>query len=440
MKKLLLCSLFLAAATTQAQFWTAKPTGFTTASRGINGISIVDANVVWAKAYDGSGGGAHIREYTRSTNGGETWVPGSVNVAGIQAGTDISSITAVSSTNAWVSTNPSAQDGTNGIYVTTNGTSWSKQTTAAFTSASFANFVHFWNANNGVCMGDPVGGYFEIYTTSNGGTTWTRVAQANIPDPAGGEEYGYTNNFAFAGNSIWFGTSSGRLYRSTDFGATWSAFQAPLSDFGSATLSGAYSFSDNNKGLLSLSDGTLFSTTDGGETWNLVSYNGTLFVGDIAYVPGTSMAVATSVSAAAINGTGSAYTLNDGETWVTTDTGVQYNTVRFFNNTTGFSGGFNSSATVGGIYKYTGNALATAQFGASKLTVSPNPSSGIYELAGAPVQSVLVTDMLGKQVFKADFGMAERNTVDLTSANNGVYLMTITGEDGAQKTVKLIKQ
>lgn len=440
MKKLLLCSLFLAAATTQAQFWTAKPTGFTTASRGINGISIVDANVVWAKAYDGSGGGAHIREYTRSTNGGETWVPGSVNVAGIQAGTDISSITAVSSTNAWVSTNPSAQGGTNGIYVTTNGTSWSKQTTAAFTSASFANFVHFWNANNGVCMGDPVGGYFEIYTTSNGGTTWTRVAQANIPDPAGGEEYGYTNNFAFAGNSIWFGTSSGRLYRSTDFGATWSAFQAPLSDFGSATLSGAYSFSDNNKGLLSLSDGTLFSTTDGGETWNLVSYNGTLFVGDIAYVPGTSMAVATSVSAAAINGTGSAYTLNDGETWVTTDTGVQYNTVRFFNNTTGFSGGFNSSATVGGIYKYTGNALATAQFGASKLTVSPNPSSGIYELAGAPVQSVLVTDMLGKQVFKADFGMAERNTVDLTSANNGVYLMTITGEDGAQKTVKLIKQ
>lgn len=440
MKKLLLCSLFLAAVTTQAQFWTAKPTGFTTASRGINGISIVDANVVWAKAYDGSGGGAHIREYTRSTNGGETWVPGSVNVAGIQAGTDISSITAVSATNAWVSTNPSAQGGTNGIYVTTNGTSWSKQTTAAFTSASFANFVHFWNANNGVCMGDPVGGYFEIYTTSNGGTTWTRVAQANIPDPAGGEEYGYTNNFAFAGNSIWFGTSSGRLYRSTDFGATWSAFQAPLSDFGSATLSGAYSFSDNNKGLLSLSDGTLFSTTDGGETWNPVSYNGTLFVGDIAYVPGTSMVVATSVSASAVNGTGSGYSLDDGQTWVTTDTGVQYNTVRFFNNTTGFTGGFNTSATVGGIYKYTGNVLATAQFGTSKLTVSPNPSSGIYELTGAPVQSVLVTDMLGKQVFKADFGMTQNNTVDITSANNGVYLMTITGDDGAQKTVKLIKQ
>jgi photosystem II stability/assembly factor-like uncharacterized protein len=440
MKKLLLCSLVLSALGSHAQFWTAKPTGFTTASRGINGIHIVDANVVWAKAYDGSGGGAHIREYTRSTNGGETWTPGSVNVAGIQAGSDIGSITAVSATNAWVTTNPSAQGGTNGVYVTTNGTSWSKQTTAAFTSASFSNLVHFWDANNGVCQGDPTNDYFEIYTTSNGGTTWTRVAQANIPDQDGGEEYGYTGNYAVAGNTIWFGTSTGRLFRSSDFGATWQAFPTPVPDFGSATLGGAYTFSDNNKGLLSREDGTLYSTNDGGETWTPVTYNGTLFVGDISYVPGTSMVVATSVSGAAVNGTGSAYSLDDGLNWITVDTGVQYNTVRFYNNTTGFAGGFNTSSTVGGIYKYTGTALSTSDFEGKQLVVGPNPSNGIFTITGAPVKSVVVTDMLGKQVYSADFGLSTYNNIDLTSAASGIFLMTVTGENGMQKTIKLVKK
>ncbi|HLA55681.1 MAG TPA: hypothetical protein VK623_06255, partial [Flavobacterium sp.] len=270
MKKLLLSIFIVSSFAANAQFWTQKAAGFATASRGINCISIVDANVIWAKAYDGSAtANPSIREYTKSTDGGNTWTAGTINPFGILGG--VGSITAASATTAWITTYPvtATVQNHNAIWVTTNGgTTWTKQTTAAFAADSFANFVHFWDANNGVAMGDPQSGYFEIYTTSNGGTTWTRVLPANIPTPSPvGAEYGYTNNFYVAGNSIWFGTSSGRLFKSTDMGATWAASQAPIADFGgtdASEITGSYAFSDNNKGLLVKSDGTLYNTIDGG--------------------------------------------------------------------------------------------------------------------------------------------------------------------------------
>lgn len=49
MKKLLYLILIVPFIS-NAQFWTEKATTFATASRGISGISIVDANTVWVKA------------------------------------------------------------------------------------------------------------------------------------------------------------------------------------------------------------------------------------------------------------------------------------------------------------------------------------------------------------------------------------------------------
>jgi photosystem II stability/assembly factor-like uncharacterized protein len=86
---------------------------------------------------------------------------------------------------------------------------------AGFDGASaFANVVYFWNKDEGFCMGDPNGGYFEIYTTSNGGVNWSRVARANIPNPSASDEYGTIGQFTVGDDGVvFFNTTKGRIYK-----------------------------------------------------------------------------------------------------------------------------------------------------------------------------------------------------------------------------------
>jgi len=79
MKKLLL-TLTLIGSLANAQSWNSQATGFADASRGISEIHIIDANTVWGLAFDGSGGGAVVQEFTRTTNGGTTWTPGIIEM------------------------------------------------------------------------------------------------------------------------------------------------------------------------------------------------------------------------------------------------------------------------------------------------------------------------------------------------------------------------
>jgi photosystem II stability/assembly factor-like uncharacterized protein len=352
MMKKLLYLLLIVPFIANAQFWTEKATTFATASRGVNCISIVDANTVWVKAYDGSGAAVQtIKEYARSTDGGNTWTSGTMNLGLGSATLGIGNICAISATTAWVSAYPTSNN-LGGIWKTTDGgTTWTKQTTALFNTNpdSFTNLVHFFDANNGVCQGDPASGYFEIYITSNGGTNWTRVPSASIPAPLSGE-YGYTNNYEVASGTIWFGTNKGRIFKSTNMGSTWTVSQSPVSDFGSATVGATYTFSDATKGILLTNAGVMYKTNDAGTTWTQQAFSGPIYTGDITYIPGTTRLVCTG---AATGASGSAYSLDDGLTWIGVDS-VQHTDVAFLNTTIGFTGGFNQSATVGGISKYTG--------------------------------------------------------------------------------------
>src|SRR5205085_8428842 len=106
------------------------------------------------------------------------------------------------------------------------------------------NIVYFWDANNGMCMGDPTGGYFEIYTTSDGGTNWSRTPQVEIPAQQNGE-FGITDVFnADHGSNLWFGTNQGRIYKTIDKGHNWTVAQTPFPDY-----IGAVAFRDSQNGL-----------------------------------------------------------------------------------------------------------------------------------------------------------------------------------------------
>lgn len=86
----------------------------------------------------------------------------------------------------------------------------------------FLDFIYFFSVDSGVAVGDPNGGYFEIYTTANGGQNWARVDSSLIPAPLT-MEAGFINKFSFSGNSIYFRSSQSRMFYSNDRGYTWQA-------------------------------------------------------------------------------------------------------------------------------------------------------------------------------------------------------------------------
>lgn len=442
MKKILLLSLCLTAIHSFGQdFWTSKSTGFSQVSRGIDHISIVDDNVIWAKAYDGAAGSTTlVRQFTKSLDGGNTWTSGAINLGINQTVLSVSSISAISETTAWVtaySDNPSLAYG--GVWKTINsGANWVKQTSALFNNAtdSFTNLVYFWDANNGFCQGDPVGGYFELYTTVNGGTNWTRVPSANIPAPLT-DEYGYVHNYDTSGDIIWFGTNKGRIYKSINKGLNWTVSQTPLTDFGGTDESGSYSFKDASNGLLSKSGTSplLYKTTDGGSTWTSVAYTGTMGGRDLAYIPGTDKVV--TVGTGDDDAPFTSYSTDNGLTWTGVMLNTQVTVLNFKSATLGFGGGFTTSATAGGIYKYTGAQLGTEQFTSNKLAVWPNPTQNVIQFSGADVTAVSVIDLLGKVVLSQK--LVSGNSVDVSSLTNGMYLVQASDANGAVSTVKFIK-
>ncbi len=331
--------------------WIDQASGFTAASRGIRSVYAVSSTVVWASAYDGSGAAAPCQDITMTSNGGTLWTPHTI--AGV-TNLDIGNIVAIDASTAWVCMFPPGATATGqGIYKTTNGgTTWARQTTASFTNASsFADVVYFWNANTGYCMGDPINGEFEIYTTTNGGTTWTLVPGANIPNPLSGE-WGVTGYYSSVGNTTWFGTNLGRIYKSTDNGNNWTVSAIP--GWGAKYVQPF--FRDALNGLVqdktASTTGALVKTTDGGTTWTPVVTTGSVFANDMCYVPGTPSTYVTTGAAAGF--TGVTYSFNDGVDWnnMTATIGTQFLATSWLNNSTAWAGSFNTSATVGGMRKF----------------------------------------------------------------------------------------
>jgi photosystem II stability/assembly factor-like uncharacterized protein len=454
-RKLLLASCVIALVTSANAQWHEQNSMFSVASRGMNDFDVVDSNVVWGVAYDGSGGNATIRDFCVTKTGGGTWFAKTLTATGLNTSYGLANISAIDKDTAYASVYPTGTATAQGVYKTTDGgNTWAKVSTGAFTAgASFINVVHMFDAQNGVAMGDPAGGYFEIYTTSNYGVTWTRVPQADInfaPLGSGATaEYGTVGYFTAIGNSIWYPTNSGRIFVSSDKGLTWQLGTTPY-DSTSGVNTPSLAFKDNMNGLAIASDGTtgnvdaIIQTTDGGLTWTTLADTATGNVSDrnaISFVPGTTNTYFITSANATTGGLGSAYTEDGGQTWNNIDN-EQHTCVAFSDINNGWSGGFNAvtgGVSTGGIFKWgtvkdpdTTTGILSTRKNADLFNVFPNPSKGlVYVHANVKGNTTIrIFDITGKVVLQKDFSTINllSTSFDLSSFSKGLYVVELNNE------------
>lgn len=403
MKKIYLSLLVMFLAATSFAQWTEQATGFATASRGIQYIHAVDANTVWATAYNGTSTSTYITEFTKTTNGGTTWT--AKTITGYTSNYGSAMIFGIDGNTAWMPVFNSSAGGGKILKTTDGGNTWAPQTTATFAAPSgFPNVIHFWDANNGFCMGDPNGGYFEIYTTTNGGTNWVRTPTGNIPAPSASDEYGTTGFYSTFGNTVWFSTNKGRVFKSTDMGLNWTVVTTPL------TSACKILFKDANNGILyQTSNGLVCETSDGGATWTLFTPTGNLYTSDIAYVPGTPNTYVTTAGSSA----NASYSLYGGHIW-TDFVGVpgQVLATAWVNNSCGWAGSFNTSATVGGMYKFTGTIADPF-----------NNDIGVLN-AALPVNGIVLSSTEHVQLNIMNYGLVAQSNFNVSYSINGGATVT----------------
>jgi hypothetical protein len=68
------------------------------------------------------------------------------------------------------------------------------------------------------------------------------------------------------------------------------------------------------------------------------------------------------------------------------------------------------------------------------ISVSPNPSSGVFVVSGTGAMQCTVHDALGREVLRT-----ATRTIDLSTAPAGVYMLTVTVGNGSTSTARLVK-
>jgi photosystem II stability/assembly factor-like uncharacterized protein len=244
------------------------------------------------------------------------------------------------------------------------GRTWQREAANAFADpASFPDNIRFFNPRDGVVFGDPNGGYFEIYTTHDGGNSWCRVPSNNIPAPKVTEEgmVHYADTYL---NTVWMITvtldntgfiAGARLLQSDDKGEHWYVRNSSLPTIGASD--GALKFRNHSVGLYK-TNATLYRTTDGGTTWNNVNYSGTWFSYDVDNVPGKDgWWISTGGSdnfypTNSAKGTGSSISYDDGNHWFILDNGVNHTCIDMTGPAHGYSGGITTGTGRDGVFVY----------------------------------------------------------------------------------------
>lgn len=372
----------------------------------INYVHAANEFNVWVCAKDQSEN-HHGPMFSHSDDGGESWESGYIVLQDYLAPSMIFGFEDFPYAFAAVYSTDDISDEFQGIHATFDGGhSWQRLEGAFEDPAAWPDIIYFWSTTWGVAIGDPVDGFFDIYTTYNLGTNWQKVPQANIPDPLPGEA-AIVGTFDAKGTTIWFSTTKGRVYRSEDYGINWAVFSSPFSSFSRVV------FKDINNGWLqdvgSWETTQIARTTNGGEDWELMSHTGPLLNWDIDYIPGT---ISTLISSGAYINNGISTSNNNGNDWYwLEEPGTKYFKMDWFDWQHGWVGGYDEIQQRPIIYQYSGP-------GVGEYIVSPlDIYFGYVPIGTSLVRNVTVTNL-------------STNPLELTDIFTNIGIFSVTPSSG----------
>ena len=399
-------------------------------------FSSVNSQVCWAVGQIYPGGVTPYPGYIKTIDGGENWILSTI--PGIPDGF-LQQIFAIDADTAYVTVYVLSSQSSKGIYKTTDGgLNWNKQT-AYNTSLYGPGYIHFFDSQNGVVIGDP---NLETYTTSNGGLIWNPVT---MPTPLTDElTWLGESRITAVGNTVWFSTNY-RLFKSTDKGYTWTFLFNEQQYFGWLP---SIAFQDNQTGIYALkifgfgTNHIYKKTTDGGTTWSILSNSvlDNLAPSCIQHIPGTN-SVYVAVGGRTPTMRGTAVTYDAGESWTLIDT-VGVFLINFVNDQLGWG----SQYTTNVVYKYVGPRIISSveeevvdlvPTGYSLSQNYPNPFNPITTFRySIPTQSkvvIKVYDILGNEIATIMDEEKSVGTYELTwnaaSLPSGIYFYQLKAGD-----------
>jgi photosystem II stability/assembly factor-like uncharacterized protein len=402
--------------------------------------SIVDASHTWlgVQRTDQDGWLVPYSFAVKTNDGGDTWEFDSIPIPGLPI---LSSLCAVDANTCYYTFTDNFVNGS--IWKTTDGgNTWENKTTDQFTGAGgYADFYHAFDANEGVALGDPTLGYFEIQRTTDGGDTWTRVDESSIP-PILPNEWGGTNVYSAIGDNIWFATGipdenatySSRCFKSVDRGLNWTVSPIIADNLSWYEIV----FSNTQKGVL-FDPGYVggkkqfYRTSDGGSTWitDSLSLNQEVYLG-ISAVAGFDGGFIIATNDTIFYSTKILFTPDFFSTVIVLDSNLQANPfgIKFKDAMTGWLEGDGSDMNA--ILKYSGllTSIRNASESTEKLSIMPNPSSA-EALVKLPTNSqgdlnLLIYDAGGilheKRQVTSNSNWTKLNA---TSYQSGVYIVQV---------------
>ncbi|MDX1910985.1 MAG: hypothetical protein SFV22_05845, partial [Saprospiraceae bacterium] len=353
-----------------AQNWVPMAQGLLPSNRTVFAISAVGDQVLWATASQNFNDEiplTHQPYILRTSDGGLHWVAKPVEEA---AGTISFDIVALDSLTAVMTTQDYGNGTGRALYRTTDGGEvWERilfDISGGVDLTRFSDGAH-WLAHNRQ----------SLSLSSDNGNIWQPDFLNGYTESEYQALYTGTNMSCSMGDTLWNGTSEGRVIRFTNFGDDYTFINTGLGDRYILSIA----FTDHLNGLLihefNLNDVKIARSTDGGNTWIDLGTSPGAGTWNLTAIPGSPGAYA------AINGIFTpsnwkiAISRDYGETWTTEGVNRPTNSILFTSPTTGWAGaGLITFPNYPAIFKYVGEPLVGVNHPDElivEMNTSPNP-------------------------------------------------------------------
>ncbi|MFK6999905.1 WD40/YVTN/BNR-like repeat-containing protein [Flavobacterium oreochromis] len=213
----------------------------------------------------------------------------------------------------------------------------------------FYDAMLFINNKEGFAIGDPINEHPCIIKTENGGITWKKINEANLPYFRSGESFfaASNTNLNYQKRTLFMvsGGKSSNLYSSKDKGISWNKYSTPIIQGESMTGIFTSDFLNDKIGIIAggnyekLNDNTLNKaiTFNGGKNWQLLTKKEAFgYTSCIQFIPNTN-----GKGLLATTEAGVFYSKNRGENWNKLLPDNDFVAFKFINSTTAIASGKN---------------------------------------------------------------------------------------------------